>query len=140
MILCSQVNRQAYARLVTDRWSVQEDLETCRAAGEDSLPRPTPHVRHPPPESRCTPQVCPRASGTRHHLDHLGHLFSRATRNGRSDRGSHGERPRLTGCSTVAVNCPGHHARASLCSPVSPANLPFYSVGAVGLEPTLYGF
>jgi hypothetical protein len=78
-------------------------LETCRTAGEDSLPRPTPYVRHPSPNSRYTPQVRPRASGTRHHLDHLGHLFSCAARNGRSDRGSHRERPKINrlqyGCS-----------------------------------------
>src|SRR5215207_8562675 len=127
MILCSQVNRQAYARLDTDRWSVQEDLETCRTAGEYSLPRPTPYVRHPTPDPRCTPQVCPRASGTRHHLYHLGHLFSCAARNGRSDRGGHGERPKLTDCSTGTVKrSPGHHARASLYSLDSPVNLQLF--------------
>jgi hypothetical protein len=46
----------------------------------------------------------------------------------------------LTGYSTVAVNCPGFGHRGFSLSYDSPTNIPLFLVGAVGFEPTLYGF
>jgi hypothetical protein len=96
-------------------------------------------LRHATLKGRSS-QVRPRVFGARHNLDHLRQVLSRHTRHGRSDKEGHGRRPVVAYCCPTAAKGSQRGYQSLSLLLVFPANDRLFLVGAVGLEPTLYGF
>jgi hypothetical protein len=125
--------RPAHAPLDADA-QIREDLEACRVV-EHPIPRLAPRY-----SQRAFIPSSSKSFGARHNLDHLRQVLSRHTRHGRSDKEGHGRRPVVAYCCPTAAKGSQRGYQSLSLLLVFPANDRLFLVGAVGLEPTLYGF